>query len=183
MRNTIFTNVRIFDGSGDGLFPGEVEVQGNRIHAVAKGAERLEREGRTVVDGNGATLMPGLVNCHGHLTYPRVSTLKEVVELPVEEHMMAASYNAKLMIDYGFTAVISGAASKPRLDIVLRNEIAAGRLQGPRMLACTPELTVSGGLADEGKLYRRTMPPAWSPTARTASAPSCARWCARASTW
>lgn len=154
MPNTIFTNVQIFDGSGDALFPGEVEVQGNRIVAVARGAERLEREGRSLVDGGGATLMPGLVNTHGHITYPRVATLKEVVELPVEEHTLAASYNATLMLNYGFTAIISGAASKPRLDIVLRNEINAGRLAGPRLLAATPELTVSGGLADEGRLYR-----------------------------
>lgn len=154
MTSILFTNVMIFDGTGTPLVPGEVEVQGNRIVAVARGAERLEREGRRLVDGDGATLMPGLVNTHGHLTYPRVATLKEVVELPVEEHTLAASYNAKLMLDYGFTAVISGAASKPRLDIVLRNEIAAGRLAGPRILASTPELTVTGGLADEGKLYR-----------------------------
>jgi len=155
MRNTLFTNVQIFDGHGPDLFPGEVEVQGNRIRAVAKGGEALEREGRQVVDGGGATLMPGLVNIHGHITYPRASTLKEVVETPIEEHTLIASYNARLMLDFGFTAIVSGAASKPRLDIVIRNEINAGRLVGPRLLASTPELTVTGGLADEGTLTRQ----------------------------
>ncbi len=154
MPNTIFANVQLFDGTSKDLYPGEVEIQGNRIAKVAKGAERLEREGRVVVDGHGATLMPGLINTHGHLSYPAVPTLKDVAETPIEEHTLLASYNAKLVLDFGFTAVISGAAAKPRLDIVIRNEINAGRLPGPRMLAATPELTVTGGLADEGKLSR-----------------------------
>jgi imidazolonepropionase-like amidohydrolase len=94
--------------------------------------------------------MPGLVNTHGHITYPCVATLEDMGRMPVEENMLAASYNAKLALDFGFTAVVSGAAAKPRLDIVLRNEINAGRLPGPRMLAASPELTVSGGLADGG---------------------------------
>jgi imidazolonepropionase-like amidohydrolase len=148
MPNYLFTNVRIFDGLTDGLYPGEVAVQGNRILTVARAGDGIGREGRTVVDGGGATLMPGLVNTHGHLTYPAVSTLKEMGEMRVEENVFAAMHNARLALDYGFTAVLSGAAAKPRLDIVLRNEIDSGRIPGPRMLAASPELTVSGGLAD-----------------------------------
>ena len=153
MPNTIFTNVKVFDGTSPDLYAAEVEIRGNRIHKLAKGGS-IAREGQTVVDGQGVTLMPGLVNTHGHISYPSATTLKEVAETPVEEHTLIASYNAKLMIDCGFTAVISGAAAKPRLDIVVRNEINAGRLAGPRMLAATPELTVSGGLADETRIDR-----------------------------
>ena len=154
MQNTLFTNVSIFDGTSDRLFPGEVAVQGNRIQTVAKGSERIERQGRAVVDGGGATLMPGLVNTHGHITYPAVTSLEEMGQMPVEENTLEASYNAKLVLDCGFTAVVSGAAAKPRLDIVIRNEIEAGRLPGPRMLAASPEMTVSGGLADGSKWGR-----------------------------
>jgi imidazolonepropionase-like amidohydrolase len=157
MQNTIFTDVRIFDGLSDRLYPGEVEVQGNRIHAVAKGSERLSQEGKHLIDGGGATLMPGLVNTHGHLSYPAVTRLEEIGRMPVEENMMEASYNARTAIDYGFTAVVSGAAAKPRLDIVLRDEINAGRIPGPRLLATSPELTVSGGLAD-GNMWGRQIP-------------------------
>jgi imidazolonepropionase-like amidohydrolase len=150
MTSIVFTNVMVFDGVSHKLYPSEVEVQGNRIHAIAKGTERLSHEGKRVVNAGGATLMPGLVNTHGHITYPCVATLEDMGRMPVEENMLAASYNAKLALDFGFTAVVSGAAAKPRLDIVLRNEINAGRLPGPRMLAASPELTVSGGLADGG---------------------------------
>jgi imidazolonepropionase-like amidohydrolase len=68
--------------------------------------------------------------------------------LPPEEHTLLAARHAKLMLDQGFTSINSAASAKPRLDIVIRNAINAGDLPGPRMLAATPEMTVSGGLGD-----------------------------------
>ena len=149
MPNTIFTNVQVFDGKSTKLYPAEVEVQGNRIHKIARNGKKLPRDGKTVVDGGGATLMPGLINTHAHISYPPVTTLKEIVETPIEENTLIAAYHAELMLDHGFTAIISGASAKPRLDIVIRNAINAGRLTGPRMLATSPELTVVGGLSDD----------------------------------
>jgi len=49
--------------------------------------------------------------------------------------------------------VLSGASAKPRLDIVIRNEINAGRIPGPRYLANGPEITVTGGLGDDNELH------------------------------
>lgn len=154
MANTLFTNVQIFDGTSSKLQRGEALVQGNRIHAVETGRGKLPRDGAIVIDGGGATLMPGLCSTHNHLSYNNGRSTAELAAMPLEEHVLLCSYNAKLLLDCGFTAVIGAAAAKPRLDIVIRNEINAGRLQGPRMRACTPEYTVSGGLADERKLGR-----------------------------
>jgi imidazolonepropionase-like amidohydrolase len=154
MPNTLFTNIRIFDGTSPKTRPGEVLVQGNRIHAVEQGQGKLPRDGAVTIDGGGATLMPGLCSTHNHLSYNNGRSTAELASLPIEEHVLLCSYNAKLLLDCGFTAVVGAAAAKPRLDIVIRNEINAGRLQGPRMRAATPEYTVSGGLADERKLGR-----------------------------
>lgn len=154
MAKTLFTNVRIFDGTSKDLYPGEVLVQGNRIVAVDKAPAQLPREGATVIDGGGTTVMPGLCNVHCHISYTNAKSTAEINAVPIEEHVLICSYNAKLLLDCGFTAVVGAASARPRLDIVIRNEIAAGRLQGPRMRACTPEFTVSGGLADERKLDR-----------------------------
>ena len=62
----VFTNVRIIDGSGDYPYTGEVVIQGNRIRQVNRGSSRLSPGiggggGQTVIDGMGATLMPGLL--------------------------------------------------------------------------------------------------------------------------
>jgi N-acyl-D-aspartate/D-glutamate deacylase len=51
----ILENVSIFDGSGKAPFPGEVRIEGNRVTAVAKGDEKLPRQGAEVIDGQGAT--------------------------------------------------------------------------------------------------------------------------------
>ncbi|MGH7074004.1 MAG: amidohydrolase family protein, partial [Stellaceae bacterium] len=154
MPNTLFTNVQIFDGTSPKLHPGEALIQGNRIEAVAQGSGKLPRDGATVINGGGATLMPGLCSTHSHLSYTNGRSTAELASLPLEEHVLHCSYNAKLLLDCGFTAVIGAASAKPRLDIVIRNEINAGRLEGPRMRAATPEFTVTGGLADERKLGR-----------------------------
>ncbi len=156
-RPTLIRNVRIFDGTTPTCYEGEVEILGDRIVQVARGVGQLPSEHRRVIDGKGQTLMPGLVNSHGHLSYPAVTTLEEIGRMPVEENMMEASYNARIALDHGFTAVVSGAAAKPRLDIVLRDEINAGRIPGPRLQAASPEMTVSGGLAD-GARWGREIP-------------------------
>ncbi|MBV9118231.1 MAG: amidohydrolase family protein [Acetobacteraceae bacterium] len=152
MPRTLFTNVKIFEGTGKDLVPGEVLVQGNRIHAVAAPGESLPREGSEVVDAGGATLMPGMVNTHCHLTYNNGTTVAELTALPVEEHVLLTMHNAKQALDMGFTAAVGAASAKPRLDIVIRNEINKGKIPGPRLLAGSPELTVTGGLADDNQL-------------------------------
>jgi imidazolonepropionase-like amidohydrolase len=62
-------------------------------------------------------------------------------------------HNARLYLDHGITSCISAAAAKPRLDVVIRNAINAGEIPGPRLLAATPWLTVTGGLGDMRTLH------------------------------
>ena len=149
MARILLTNVTIFDGSGGETFAGEVLVQGNRIAKVARGGLPHGEDADRVIDGGGATLMPGLVNCHGHPTYPNMgANFYQPGELPVEEHVFRTMHNVKAMLDSGFTASINGSSAKPRLDIATRNEIESGGIPGPRLRACTPEITVTGGLGD-----------------------------------
>jgi imidazolonepropionase-like amidohydrolase len=155
MPGILFTNAAIFEGSEKTLKPGEVAVEGNRIVSVATPNERLPRVGREVIDLGGATLMPGLINTHSHLTYNNGTTVRELTGMPVEEHVLFTMHNAKLALDMGFTALIGAASAKPRLDIVIRNEINAGKIPGPRLLAGSPELTVTGGLADDNQLNQQ----------------------------
>ncbi len=148
MAPTVFTNVQIIDGSGDEPFAGEVLIQGNRIKEVAKAGGRVSHDGADVIDGGGATLMPGLVESHAHISFANTSDLESLGAIPPEEHTLLTMRHAKLLLDQGFTSANSAAAAKPRLDVVIRNAIDAGEIPGPRMLAATPELTVTGGLGD-----------------------------------
>jgi imidazolonepropionase-like amidohydrolase len=148
MARILFTNVKVLDGSGAEPFPAKVLVEGNRIKSVTPVSEVLSAEGADLVDGGGATLMPGLVEAHSHISFANTADLQSLGDIPPEEHTLLAAKHAKLMLDHGFTSINSAAAAKPRLDVVIRNAINAGDIPGPRMLAATPEMTVSGGLGD-----------------------------------
>jgi imidazolonepropionase-like amidohydrolase len=158
MASTLFANVTVLDGTGAKPYPGEVLVEGNRIKKLAKAGAKLPRNGAALVDGGGATLMPGLVEAHGHISFCDTSTLEALGDIPPEEHTLKTMKYAKVMLDQGFTSVFSAAAAKARLDVVIRNAIDAGEIPGPRMRAASPELTVTGGLGDvrRAHMYRET---------------------------
>ena len=95
MGQTLFTNVKIFDGNSKRSYAGEVLLQGNMVKKVAKGQRKIRANGADVIDGAGATLMPGLVEAHSHVCYIDSATLKDIGRLPPEEHMVAALENQK----------------------------------------------------------------------------------------
>lgn len=145
MTDILFSNVQIFDGSGDPLFPGEVRVSGSNIVAVAKGSERLDRQGAKVIDGAGQTLMPGMVEAHAHLTWPSsVERIVNSMHLPVEEHLLATAHNARVTLDYGFTSAYSAGSLGQRFEIALRDAINCGALPGPRLRASSLEKGAEG---------------------------------------
>ncbi|MCA9040431.1 MAG: amidohydrolase family protein [Planctomycetaceae bacterium] len=154
MAKTLFTGVQVLDCTGADPFPGEVLVEGNRITAVVDSSQSLSREGATVVDGGGtAVLMSGLIESHSHLSIENAGSLEEIGMIPPEETTLIAMSNAKLYLDCGITSCISAASAKPRTDVVIRNAINEGRIPGPRLLAATPWLTVTGGLGDMRTLH------------------------------
>lgn len=153
MGNTLIVGAKIWDGSGTAAYPGDVLVEGNRIRAVSRVPGQLSRTDCEVIDAQGRTLMPGLVEGHMHMTFEGIRTSEDLTLLPPEEHTLLTLRVARVMIDHGFTSCYSGASSKIRLEVVARNEINAGRYPGPRLRAATPEITVSGGLGDEDLLH------------------------------
>jgi imidazolonepropionase-like amidohydrolase len=147
----LITNVRILDGTGREPFTGTVRVEGDRIAEVLTGTPPAAN-GTTRIDGAGRTLMPGLIESHAHLSLADLAPL-ELDRLPIEEQMLITVRNARTMLDCGYTSAFSAASAKPRLDVVLRREIEAGREVGPRLLANGPEITVTGGLGDTNLLH------------------------------
>jgi imidazolonepropionase-like amidohydrolase len=150
----LFTNIHVFDGSGSARFPGEVLVTGNKIQAVASGTNKIERQSAMeIIDGDGGTLMPGLVEAHSHITYNNMARLRDLGELAPEENLLLAIDNGKLMLDSGFTSLYSAASAKLRTEVVMRNAINAGKLVGPRLRAASPELSSTGGLGDVRQVH------------------------------
>ena len=150
MGSYVFTNVWIFDGTGAERFRGDVMVSGDRIvdvtHASAMDPLTTERHAGdvVVVNGHGATLMPGMVEAHAHLTFPSsVGRLFTGLDLPAEDHLLVAAYNARVLLDHGFTSAYSAGSRGQRFEVALRNEIDAGFMPGPRLRASSQETSGS----------------------------------------
>ncbi|MGZ8255940.1 MAG: amidohydrolase family protein [Burkholderiaceae bacterium] len=149
MEDVLFTNVRIIEGSGGAPFTGEALVRGRRIERVARSTRSIPATGRRVIDGAGATLMPGLVEAHTHFAWNNAGSLADIQKMPLEEHTLWTARVAKTYLDHGWTSCVGAATAKPRLDVVVRNAINEGLIPGPRYLAASQEITVPGGLGDE----------------------------------
>ena len=154
----LFTNAQVFDGTGRAPFHGEVLVKGNRIDAVAEAGVRVDGEAE-VIDCGGATLMPGLVEAHAHLSWPSsVGRIINAMILPPEEHLLVTARNARVTLDAGFTSAYSAGSLGPRFEIALREEINGGWIPGPRLRASSLERLPDGALgvkAEEGAQHPR----------------------------
>jgi len=152
-RRLLFTNCTVWTGDVGSAAAREVLVEGSRIASVAPVVAADRKQDAVVVDCGGATLMPGLVDGHSHLSFLEKADVVDTGFVPVEEHTLQTMHNARRVLLGGFTSCVGASSAKPRLDIVIRNEIKAGRIPGPRLLAATPEITVTGGLGDERLLH------------------------------
>jgi imidazolonepropionase-like amidohydrolase len=137
----LFVNARIFDGSGAASYLGEVLVTGNRIAQVSRADESaLPREGATVIDAGGATLMPGLTEAHAHLSWPSsVERFVPGMHLPPEDLLLNTARNARILLDHGFTSAYSAGALGKTLEISLKAQIDSGGMPGPRLIPSSLE--------------------------------------------
>ena len=91
------------------------------------------------IDGEGKTLMPGLIDCHVHLGYGGLSP-----DTPEVEQGMAIAMQMREFLKYGITTVRS-MGTKDVCDIKMRNLIASGYLTGPRIIASGQGMCITGG--------------------------------------
>jgi imidazolonepropionase-like amidohydrolase len=147
----LFRGARVLDGTGAPPYAADVRVDGERIAAIGP---RLDAGAdATIVDCGGATLMPGLVEPHAHLSFLDQANPNQFSAVPVEEHLLATLRHAKLYLDSGFTSCFSAAATKPRLDVVVRDAINRGEHPGPRLRAASVQFTVTGGVGDLRQMH------------------------------
>jgi imidazolonepropionase-like amidohydrolase len=153
-QRTLIQGGHVWNGRDDNRAEQDVLVEGDRIKAVAPRG-KIAADGALLVDAAGATLIPGLVEAHGHLSFPMISYTTEIEDTPPEESILITLHTARIMLDAGFTGVIGAGSPRIRTEVVIRNEIDAGRIPGPRLMASTPTLTATGGLNDSGQLHQQ----------------------------
>jgi imidazolonepropionase-like amidohydrolase len=151
---TVIKAARLFDAKNDKVVqPGIVVVAGKQIQSVGGQIPG----NAAVVDLGDATLLPGFIDSHTHLTMafnPDYSGAR-LLELSrtIPEQAIRATENARKTLMAGFTTVRDvGAANF--LDVGLRNAINAGVVPGPRMLVAVHALGSTGGHCDDSAGYR-----------------------------
>lgn len=139
---------RLLDGTGAApIQPGMIRLEGERIAEV--GSDIRIPAGARVVDLGDATLLPGLIDLHTHLTGDeRVHWEDALIKsTPVRDGLWGAR-NARITLLAGFTTCRDMGPAWPYVDVELRRAIDDGAVPGPRLLVAGAYVSPTGGAGD-----------------------------------
>ncbi len=146
----VLKSARLFDGKSDRLVePGVIVVSDGKIQSVGGPIP----SGARVIDLGEATLLPGFIDSHTHLSQAfdadyNAARLK-ALNATVAERAIGATVNARKTLMAGFTTV-RDVGSSDFIDVGLRNSINAGVVPGPRMLVSVHAIGATAGHCDGG---------------------------------
>lgn len=141
----LFENVRIFDGNSNNLSaPSNVLVRGNKIERISSAPLPTDRRADTrIVQGNGRTLMPGLIDAHWHAAMA-AAPLQVLMTADIGYINLVAGRTATETLMRGFTSVRD--LSGPTFG--LKRAIDEGIISGPRIWPSGAMISQSGGHGD-----------------------------------
>jgi imidazolonepropionase-like amidohydrolase len=152
---------RMFDGKSNALVQNAVViVQNDKI--IDAGNNLPIPSGARIIDLGDATLCPGFMDAHTHLTDDFSGNYNErrlrEIDLNVSEQAIRATLFARATVEAGFTTVRDlgsrFVASHEFVDVALRNSINKGLIVGPRMLVATKGIGATGGHFDPTNGFR-----------------------------
>lgn len=147
-KTTVIKAARMFDGTSTTLIPNAVViVEGNRI--VAAGSGLAIPAGADVVDLGDATILPGFIDCHVHMTFELTGDwANQAVRESASDAAIKATVYARRTLEAGFTTV-RDLGSGEFVDVSLAKAIDAGTVPGPRMITAGHAIGMTGGHADD----------------------------------
>ncbi len=137
-KRTVFHGGQVFDGTGAALAHADVVVSDGRIVGVGSGLD-----GDDVVDCSGSTLVPGLFDCHVHVTSSGVDMMKRLTN-PFSYQFYQAGANLKATLDLGITTIRDASGA----DLGVQQAVEDGLIAGPRMQISVTAISQTGGHGD-----------------------------------
>ncbi|WP_409181992.1 amidohydrolase family protein [Amycolatopsis sp. VS8301801F10] len=138
MTRTLFAGGTVFDGTGGEPAPADVVVEDGRIVEVGTGLD-----GDRAVDCTGATLLPGMFDCHVHVTVSDLGLLQRV-QKPFSYQFYEAARNLWTTLKLGITTVRDAAGA----DLGIKQAVADGLIPGPRLEIAIGLISPTGGHGD-----------------------------------
>ena len=126
-------------------------IEGGKISSVRPWATFKLPAGSTVIDLPNATVLPGLIDAHTHLTGDPTDFGYSALGISVPREALIGARNARITLEAGFTTVRNVGAGGYS-DVALRDSINLGDVPGPRMLVSGPPLGITGGHCDNNLL-------------------------------
>ncbi len=148
MTRTVFSGGRVFDGSGAPIGDADVVIEGDRIVDVGVGLDGDEE-----VDATGVTLLPGLFDCHVHVTSSGPDLLNRL-QRPFSFQFYEAARNLAATLDCGITQVRDAGGADAGIQLALER----GLITGPRMQISVTPLSQTGGHGDNWMLCGAHVP-------------------------
>ncbi len=139
---TVIANVSLFDADAATLRPGmDVRIEGGRIVALGAG---LPRDGAMAIDGGGRTLLPGLIDCHVHLTATGEPNASLSASEPIAFYAWRAERHAMQTLRAGYT-MLRDLGAPHAVNCDLARAVAEGLVDGPRIVPAGRLITMTGG--------------------------------------
>jgi imidazolonepropionase-like amidohydrolase len=150
-KRTLIRAGKVLDVRTGKMLSGQViVVEGDRIASAGPAADIKPSPSDAVIDLPNATVLPGLIDAHTHLTFdPHFGY--ETLAISVPREALTGAHNARLTLEAGFTTV-RNVGARGYSDVALRDAINAGDVPGPRMLVSGPALSITGGHCDNDLL-------------------------------
>ncbi len=147
-QTVIVRAARLIDGRGGPLLePAMVRIEGDRIQEV--GAAIAVPPNARVIDLGAATILPGFIDLHTHLTdRDDVHWESALTTTTPPEAALWAARNARVTLLAGFTTCRDMGPTWPYVDVELRKAIEAGAVPGPRLLVAGNYVSSTGGAGD-----------------------------------
>ena len=137
--------------SGRELVDQAVVIRGDRVALVGPRASTATPPGARVIDLSHRTVLPGLIDVHVHLTADADQQGPQALTVSLPRQAINGVANARRTLEAGFTTVRNVGADG-FTDVALRDAIADGVVEGPRMQVSGPPLGAVGGHADDNLL-------------------------------